>query len=96
MTELEKLLSLAIEKEKEASELYYAAASKVTDSNSKQVYMWLAREETRHQAILSLELKNCRESGKCASLETLKDMKLKAPIKTSELSKLSKKNGAAG
>jgi len=91
MTELEKVFSLAIEREKEASELYYKAASQVTDPNSKKVYIWLAQEETRHQAILNLELKNYRKSKKLVSLKTLKNMKLEAPIKTSELPKLPKK-----
>ena len=91
MTELEKVFALAIEREKEASEFYYKAASQVTDSNSKKVYMWLAQEETRHQAILNLELKNYRKGKKFVSVKSIKKMNLEAPIKTSELPKLTKK-----
>ena len=43
MTELEKILKMAIESEKEAGKAYNEAASKTTNPNNKQVYMWSFR-----------------------------------------------------
>ena len=56
MTELEKVLMMAIESEKEAGKAYHEAAAKTTNPNNKQVYMWLAREELGHQTLLNAEL----------------------------------------
>ncbi|MFC1978925.1 ferritin family protein [Chloroflexota bacterium] len=84
MTELEKVLSLAIEAEKEAGRSYNEAASKTTNPNNKQVYMWLAREETGHQTLLSAELSHYKKGRKFATKKTIKKASISTPIERSE------------
>ena len=84
MSEMEKVLQSAIEAEKEAVKLYTEAASKTSDPNSKQVYMWLAREEIGHQMLLSAELHHYKEESKFASTKDMKEGATTEPIATSE------------
>ena len=84
MTELEKVLKMAIEAEKEAGSLYSEAASKTTNANNKQVYMWLAREELGHQTLLSAEINQYKKGRKFTSKNKVKGGDLSAPIEHSE------------
>jgi len=84
MTELEKILKMAIEAEKEAGKAYNEAASKTTNANNKQVYMWLAREELGHQTLLSAELNQYKKGRKFTSKSKVKGGALSTPIERSE------------
>ena len=84
MTELEEILKVAIESEKEAGKAYHEAAAKTTNSNNKQVYMWLAREELGHQTLLSAELNQYKKGRKFTAKSKVKGGAISTPIEVSE------------
>ncbi len=84
MTELEKVLKMAIESEKEAGKAYHEAAAKTTNPNNKQVYMWLAREELGHQTLLSAELNQYKKGRKFTAKTKVKGGGLSTPIEVSD------------
>ena len=84
MTELENVLKMAIEAEKEAGKAYNGAASKTTNINNKQVFMWLAREEMGHQTLLNAELNQYKKGRKFTSKSKVKGGAISTPIEHSE------------
>ena len=84
MSEMEHVLTMAIEAEKDANKLYTEAAAKTSDSNNKQVYLWLAREEIGHQMLLSAELNRYKEDSKFAPKKDVKEGATSTPIAVSE------------
>ncbi|MFC1998573.1 ferritin family protein [Chloroflexota bacterium] len=84
MTELEEILKVAIESEKEAGKAYYEAAAKTTNPNNKQVYMWLASEELGHQTLLSAELNQYKKGRKFTAKSKVKGGAISTPIEVSE------------
>ncbi|MBT3362855.1 MAG: ferritin family protein [Chloroflexi bacterium] len=85
MTELERVLSMAIDAEKEAGKLYTKAASKTTSANNKQVYLWLAREELGHQTLLSALINQYKKGRKFTAQTKVKGGALSEPIECSQL-----------
>jgi rubrerythrin len=84
MSEMERVLNLAIDAEKEANKLYTEAASKTNDPSNKQVYLWLAREEIGHQMLLSAELSRYKNGEKFISKKDVKDAAISSPLESSE------------
>jgi len=84
MTELEKILKMAIAAEIDASKAYHEAAAKTTNPNNKQVYTWLAREELGHQTLLSAELNQYKKGRKFTAKSKVKGGALSKPIELSE------------
>jgi len=84
MSEFENVLNMAIDAEKEANKLYTEAANKTSDPNNKQVYLWLAREETGHQMLLSVELNNYKRRNFFIPKKEVEDGGTSEPIEVSE------------
>ena len=53
------MLSFAIQKEQEATELYRKLAELVRNEDARKLFMWLAQEESRHKQQVGLEYDNC-------------------------------------
>ena len=53
------MLSFAIKKEKAAVKLYRDFAELTRNENARQLFMWLAQEELRHEKQVGLEYNNC-------------------------------------
>ncbi len=81
---IENSLNTAIDAEKEAEKLYIEAASITSNSNNKQVYLWLAREEIGHQILLSVELNNYKKEHKFVSKKQVKGAAISTSIEHSE------------
>jgi rubrerythrin len=53
------MLSFAIKKEKAAVRLYRDFAGLTRNENARQLFMWLAQEELKHEQQVGLEYNNC-------------------------------------
>lgn len=53
------MLSFAIKKEQEAAGLYRKLAELIRNEDARQLFMWLAEEESRHKQQVGLEYNNC-------------------------------------
>ena len=53
------MLLLAVKKEQVAVKLYRDLAELTTDENARQLFMWLAEEEAKHEHQIGLEYNNC-------------------------------------
>ncbi|MCX6012087.1 MAG: hypothetical protein NTV30_01470 [Chloroflexi bacterium] len=66
MNEIE-VMEMAIAREKEANKIYNDAATKTTDPNSKQLLLWLAREEMGHVIFLEVAMHSMKNKGEWPS-----------------------------
>lgn len=82
---IEKIITAAIDREKEANRYYNKAASLIEDSNGRLMYHWLAREELGHATLLQVELNAIKRGEGWLAEKNIKDAVLSDPVDCSKI-----------